>query len=320
MKKEQRINRIRLGAFVLAGTALLLLGLYYIGSQKNIFHFTIKVNADFNDVAGLMPGNNVQFNGINVGTVSKVFPIADTIIRVEFTIDAGTTQFIADDATVSIGTDGLLGNKMMNISPGTHGNPSVEEGSTLRSNNPFEMENAMRTLDITGENLKVITDNLRNITDKLDNNSSLWNLLSDSVLAENVRSAVVGFQITGESTAIISGDLSKIVSDIRLGKGTVGALLTDTLISHKLNQTIVNIQAVSDSVAMISGDFRIISQRLKNGEGSIGTLLTDTTFVHNLNESMININKGSVTLNENLEALKLSWPFKKYFKKQEKEK
>ena len=85
--KEQTRNKVKLGAFVLMGTLFLILGLYFIGSKKNIFRSTISISASFNNVGGLMPGNNVRFNGINVGTVSKVYAISDTAIKVEFTIE-----------------------------------------------------------------------------------------------------------------------------------------------------------------------------------------------------------------------------------------
>ena len=118
-----------------------------------------------------------------------------------------------------------------------------------------------------------------------------------------------------DRTAIITGDLSKIVNDVQSGKGTMGALLTDTSFSHKLKQTIVNIESVTDSFAIISGNFKSLSEKLKNGNGAVGTLISDTTFVHKLNSSMDNIKKGSENFNENMEALKHSWPFKKYFRK-----
>lgn len=317
--KEQSANRAKLGAFVLIATTCLVLGLYFIGKKKNIFHSTIDVSANFNNVGGLMPGNNVRFNGINVGTVSKVYAIADTAIKVEFTIDEGSTKFIMKNAIASIGTDGLLGNKLINISPDKEGAQPVEEGDLLKALNPIEMDNELRTITITNSNLKVITDNLKGVSEKLNNNNSLWSLLADTVVAENVRNAVVRFKITGNNTAIITGDLSKIVQDIKAGKGTVGALLTDTLFSHKLNQTIVNINSITDSVAIISGNFKNISEKLKNGNGTIGTLLTDTTFVHNLNRSMENIKDGAAGFNENMEALKHSFLLRKYFKKKEKE-
>lgn len=316
--REQSINRTKLGAFVLIAITCLILGLYFIGSKKNIFSSKIDVSAIFNNVGGLMPGNNVRFNGINVGTVSKIYAVADTAIQVEFTIDDKLMQFVSANSIATIGTDGLLGNKLIDISPGEKGGLPVKQGDVLKTVNPIQMDMALRTLTKTNDNLKEITDNLKGVSEKFNNNNSLWHLLTDTVLAENVRNAVVRFKITGENTAVVTGDLSKIIQDIKAGKGAVGALLTDTSFSHKLNQTIVNIQAVSDSVAMISGNFKHISDKLKNGEGSIGTLLTDTTFVHDLNMSMANIKEGAGNFNENMEALKHSWPFKKYFRKQKK--
>jgi len=316
--KEQAVNRTKLGAFVLIAITCLILGLYFIGSKKNIFSSKINVSATFDNIGGLMPGNNVRFNGINVGTVSKIYAVADTAIKVEFTIDEGSVQFISNKTIASIGTDGLLGNKLINIAPGEKGGAPVKDGDILKTVNPIQMDVALRTLTMTNDNLKEITDNLKGVSEKFNSNNSLWHLLTDTMLAENVKNAVVRFKITGENTAIVTGDLSKIVKDIKAGKGTMGALLTDTSFSHKLNQTIVNIQAVSDSVAMISGNFKSISDKLKNGEGSIGTLINDTTFVHDLNESMTNIKQGAGNFNENMEALKHSWPFKKYYRKQKK--
>lgn len=313
--KDQTLKLVRLGAFVLVGTVCLILGLYYIGSQKNIFHSSITVSSDFSDVDGLMKGNNVRFNGINVGTISKVYAIADTAIKVEFTIDVKATQFINKNTIASIGTDGLLGNKLINLSPGKYVAEPVQEGDLLRAVDPIKMDKELRTITMTNDNLKVITENLRGITEKFNADNSLWHLLSDSLLADNVKSAIVSFKLTGTNTATLTGDLSKIVRDVKSGKGTFGAFLTDTTLSKRIGQTIVNIQAISDSVALISGDFKAVSGRLKNGEGSIGTLLTDTTFVHNLNKSMENIKDGSKNFNENMEALKHTWPLKKYFKK-----
>ncbi len=313
--KEQAVNKIRLGSFVLMGTLLLVLGLYYIGRKENIFSSSISATAEFKDVQGLMKGNNVRFNGINVGTVSKVYPVADTIIRVEFTIDEKTASFIGKDALISIGTDGLLGNKLLNISPGLSSDPSIEDGDQLRSLNPVEMESAMRTLNITNENLRVISENLRGITDKFNSDNSLWRLLADSAIASNVRSAVISFQLTGQNTAVVTGDLRQIVSDIKAGKGTAGALLTDTLIYNRINQSVINIEAVSDTMAIITGDFRHITQEIRDGKGAVGALLTDTTFVNDLNTSMSNIRQASGTMNEHMEALKHSWPFKKYYRK-----
>lgn len=317
--KEQTSRKAKLGIFVLSATTFLVLGLYYIGSKSNIFHSTIMVSANFNNVGGLLPGNNVRFNGINVGTVSEVYAITDSTIKVEFTVDKELTKYISKKSIASIGTDGLLGNKLINIAPGGTGLlQPLQEGEVLKSLNPLEMENTLRTLTETNNNLKDITDDLKQVTGKINSNNSLWHLLGDSALAENVRNAVVRFKLTSDNSAMITGDLSNLVKDVKNGKGTLGALITDTSFSHNLNQTIVNIKSLSDSVALISGDFKSISEKLKNGKSGIGTLLNDTTFVPNLNQSLISIKEGAGNFNDNMEALKHTWPFKKYYRQQKK--
>jgi phospholipid/cholesterol/gamma-HCH transport system substrate-binding protein len=312
--KEQTANKTKLGIFVLTGTLCLILGLYFIGSKRNIFRSSIHVSASFNNVGGLLPGNNVRFNGINVGTISKVYAISDTAIKVEFSVDENVVKFISKDALASIGTDGLLGNKLINISPGKYNIRPIENGDQLTSLRSIQMDNALRTLTSTNANLEVISTNLKDVSEKFKSNS-LWRLLDDTLLADEIKKAVVKFEITGNNTAVITGDLSHIAKDIRSGKGSLGALLTDTALSHKLNQTVVNIQSVSDSLAIVSGNFKDFSDKIRNSNGAIGTLITDTSFVHNLNQSMTNIRSASGNFNENMEALKYSWPFKKYYRK-----
>jgi phospholipid/cholesterol/gamma-HCH transport system substrate-binding protein len=312
--EEQSAKRLRLGIFVLVATTCLILGLYFIGSKRNIFHSKIHVGAVFNNISGLIPGNNVQFNGINVGTVLKTYAIADTAIKVEFTIDKKVTEFITVNAIASISTDGLLGNKLVTITPGKKGGALIQDGNVIPSVNSIQIDKVIRKLLVTNDNLFVISDNLKRFSDKFNSTNSLWQLLSDKSVADNVRNALVHINITSNRTAMLTGDLSKIVKDVQSGKGTIGALLTDTSFAHKLNQTIVNIESVTDSFAIISGNFKNISEKIKNSNGAIGTLISDTAFVHNLNSSMENIKKGSDNFNENMEALKHSWPFKKYFR------
>ncbi len=312
--EETAKNNLKLGVFVLVATSCLVLGLYFIGSKRNIFHSKIQVSAVFNNINGLIPGNNVQFNGINVGTVSKVYAIADTAIKVEFTIDENVKQFITLNAIASIGTDGLLGNKLVTIAPYKKGGVPIQEGSIMNTRNPVQIDKAINKLLVTNDNLNVISENLKNLSNNFSSTNSLWHLLSDSIVAENVRNAVVHITVTSENTANITGNLSSIVKGIKSGKGTMGALLTDTLISNKLKQTIVHIETVTDSFAVITGNFKNISEKIKDGKGAIGTLISDTTFVHELNASMKNIKNGSESFNQNMEALKHTWPFKKYFR------
>jgi phospholipid/cholesterol/gamma-HCH transport system substrate-binding protein len=319
MAKETSKN-IRLGLFVVVGTAFLIFALYLIGVKQNLFGSTFRLRAQFHNVNGLMPGNNVRFTGIDVGTVEEVEIINDSTVTVTMVIEDKVQIFIKKNATAIVGTDGLMGNKLVNINPSTEDSPSVEDGDLLKTRNPVGTDDMMRTLNVTNENVRGITEEMKQIVQKLNRPNTLWSILMDTVVAENVKQAIVNIKVTGERTAIITGDLSRIIKDVKSGKGTIGALLTDTAFSTQLHQSIVNIKLISDSLALVTGDLHYITSTVKSGKGTVGTLLMDTTFVTNLNKSMENIKNGTKGFDEDMEALKHNILLRNYFKKKEKEK
>lgn len=317
--KNQKSKNVRLGILVFIGTVLLITALYTIGSNQNLFGSKIRVIADFKDVNGLMTGNNVHFSGINIGTVESVKIFNDSSIRVVMVIQKDAQEYIKKNAIASIGTDGLMGNKLVNINLVNQQADIIEEGDLLRTIEPVATDQMMHTLNRTNEDVALIVKNLKEISEKLNSENSLWSILADTVISENVREAIVEIKMTSQKSAIITGDLSNIVKGISEGKGTLGALLTESTLSNKLEQTIVNIEAISDSLAYITGDLKVVSNKIQKGEGAIGTLLMDTVFMHDLNKSMENIRMGSDGFNQNMEALKHNIFLRRYFRKQEKE-
>lgn len=317
MKKTTSKN-IRLGLFVLLGTLFLIYGLYMIGSNRNLFGSTFRINAIFSNVNGLMKGNNVRFAGIDVGTVDNVTIINDSCVKVVMVIEADVQKYIRKNALAGIGTDGLMGNKLVNINPSMEKAPGVKQGDTLQTMKPIETDEMLRTLNRTNDNIAAITDNLKTITAKINSRNTLWSLLMDTVVADNVKQAIVNIRLTGSNSAEITGDLSNIVDGIKNGKGSFGALLTDTMLSNHVRQTVVKIKLISDNAALISGNLSSIIQRTDSGKGTIGRLLMDTTFVPNLDKSMTNLKTATQGVNELIEGLKHSWPLRSYFRKQEK--
>src|SRR5436190_2005073 len=119
METKRSPHNIRLGIFVSAGILLFTLVIYFIGSRQNMFTKTINVRGIFKDVSGLQPGNNVRFSGINVGTIDEIVIISDSLVRVDMTVKKTTQKYIKKDAVATIGSEGLMGNKVLNISPGS---------------------------------------------------------------------------------------------------------------------------------------------------------------------------------------------------------
>ena len=81
--RNTKKHNIRLGFFVAIGVLLFIISIYYIGTQINFFSKKFQVSGVFTDISGLKVGNNARFSGINVGTVSKVQIINDSLVRVD---------------------------------------------------------------------------------------------------------------------------------------------------------------------------------------------------------------------------------------------
>lgn len=313
-------RNVKLGVFVFTGTVFFIVLLYFIGSKRNLFSSTLKVSAKFYNADGLMSGNSVRFAGINIGTVENVEIINDSTVLVQMIIQNKAVQHIKKNSIASIGTDGLMGNKLVNISSVNKTASVIEEGDELTTLKAVSASDMMRILSITNENILAITEDLKEISSKLNRSNSLWKFLSDTTITDDLRQTIVSIRLTGDRTAYVAGDLTKLMAGVKEGKGTLGALLVDTSLSNNLHQSIVSIKMISKDLAIVSGDLSHITKGIKNGEGAVGTLLMDTTFVHNMNKSMENINTGSKGLSDNMEALKHSIFLRKYFKKQEKKK
>jgi phospholipid/cholesterol/gamma-HCH transport system substrate-binding protein len=311
-------KNIKVGVFVLAGTGLLIIALYLIGDRQNFFGATFELQAKFKNINGLMPGNNVRYTGIDVGTVKKVEIIDDSTVQVIMVIEEKVQVFIKKNATANVGTDGLMGNKLINITSSDELAQSVEDGDIILSTNPIGTDAMMRTLDKSNNNIKDITEDIKKIASKLNKPNTLWSILMDTTVADNLKEAVLHINVTGKKTALIAGDLNTIINDVKLGKGTAGKLFTDTLFSYKLNQSMVNIKSISDSIMIISSEFKSVSKKINQGDGAIAALLNDTSITNNLHKSLLNLKNGAGGFSENMEALKQTWPFKKYFTKQKK--
>jgi phospholipid/cholesterol/gamma-HCH transport system substrate-binding protein len=191
MKKES-IYKIKLGVFVFIGIALLVCSIYFIGETKKLFSSTIRISAMFQNVGGLQVGNNVRFAGINVGAVDAIEIITDTTVKVDMIIDSDTRRFIKKDATATIGSDGLMGSKIMSISAGTAGNAEIENDDMIHASVPVNMDELLFKLKTTADNAALIMGDLAVITGNIrQGNGTIGKLFMDTVFAENLDKTIV---------------------------------------------------------------------------------------------------------------------------------
>jgi phospholipid/cholesterol/gamma-HCH transport system substrate-binding protein len=185
----------KLGMFVTIGLILFVGTIYFIGKQQNLFGSTFTLQSQFKTVTGLKVGNNVRFSGINVGTVSEIDLITDSTVAVKFAIKEEVRRFIKTDAKASIGSDGLMGDKVLTISPGTTSKSSVKDNATIASLKAIEIEDIMKGVKTTVDNAAVITDQLAEFSYKINNGKgTLSKLLMDENMGQKLDASMSNLQ------------------------------------------------------------------------------------------------------------------------------
>jgi phospholipid/cholesterol/gamma-HCH transport system substrate-binding protein len=177
----------KLGIFVIGALVVFAATIFFIGKQKNLFGSTFRIQANFKNVSGLTVGNNVRFSGINIGTVDEVQLVSDSSVVVSMTIEKEVQKFIKTDAKASIGSDGLMGDKVLTISPGTHSKKMIQENGKIGSVPSIEMDDIMRSAKVTMENASVITQELAQFTFDMNNGKgTISRLMTDEKLANSL--------------------------------------------------------------------------------------------------------------------------------------
>lgn len=190
--KKPTGNKIRLGIFVSVSIALFIAGLYYIGQKQQLFNTTFRVRGIFKDISGLQVGNNVRFSGINVGIVENIEQITDTTVRVDMLIDEHTQKFIKKNAKAIIGSDGLMGNKIVLITPGTNNKEVIANNDFIETTRAVSIDDILQKIKVTTENAADITEDLSVITANLRNGKgTIGKLFMDSAFAENLDATLV---------------------------------------------------------------------------------------------------------------------------------
>jgi len=315
-----KLENLKLGIFVVLGTVLLLLAAYLIGNRQNMFEKTFPVTAIFKNAGGLQNGNNVRFSGINVGTVNKIEMVNDTTIRVHMIIAEKIKKHIKKDAFASIGSDGLVGNMLINIIPNEGNAALIESGDELQTYSKVATQDMMNTLSTTNENAALLTANLLKVSQSLiQGKGTLGRLLNDTVMAADLQSTLVNLKNTSSQANATITELHKIIDDIDLDESVAGVLLNDTLSAGKMRNVIANLETSSIEIERMSRDLNSVIGEIKDGNGAINYLTTDTLLVNQLENTMRNVDQGVERFNENMEALKHNFLTRGYFKKQERQ-
>ena len=171
--KKRNGLKWKLGIFLVIGISLLVLGLFFIGKQKNLFVSVFPLKAVFKNVSGLKSGNNVRFGGISVGTVDAIRLVTDSSVLVSMSIKQEVQQFIKRNASATIGSDGLMGDRVVLISPGLGSAAPVGNNDEIVTVSPVETSQILSGLKTSADNAALITQQLSEFAYKVNHGHGL---------------------------------------------------------------------------------------------------------------------------------------------------
>jgi outer membrane protein OmpA-like peptidoglycan-associated protein len=216
----------RLGAFIVATLAVLATGVFIIGSKEYLFASTYQLKAQFDNVAGLADGADVQVGGVHSGMVTGIElprkPGEKVTVIME--LAKSTREIIKHDSVVSIQTEGLLGNQFLAVSFGSAGQADVMDGEIIKSAPPLLMADLFKK--------------------------------SSSILDDS--------QEAIQSAATATARLNSVSAKIDSGQGTVGALVNDKQLYNNLAQTTATLDATMLQAQSGVTDFRENMEALKH--------------------------------------------------------
>jgi len=296
----KNLEGARLGIFIFFGTVLLVFSIFLLGNKEKLFTGTTEIKAYFDQIEGLKPGAPVRLSGYDIGSVSSIALVNGKSGNVEvlMRIDNDLKHFIRLDSKAAVETEGLVGKKIITITPGSEGMAEIEEGGVVKSKNPLNISAIMEQTESTISYLKDLTKNLSEVIGKVNQGEgTVGKLVNDDQLYKNAVSITRNADKSLTAVTDKLNSLSDIIVDMT---GNIKSIITN----------------VDDAIT----DVRSVVNKINNGEGTIGALVSDKKIADSVKTVISNLAKTSdyariatSSLADNMEALKHNWLFKGYF-------
>jgi phospholipid/cholesterol/gamma-HCH transport system substrate-binding protein len=294
MKTAQNKRTVIVGIFIFFGLAILVIAVLTMGGRKNAFEKTNTLNATFNDVSGLQKGNNVWFAGMKAGTVKNVELSGYGQIDVEMKIKKEMMDYIHRDAKIKIGSDGLIGNRIVIIYGGTESSFAVKNGDTLRSETPLNSAQMMNTLQESNQNLSEITSNLKSVSSKLaDGEGTLGQLFTEDSLANSLKLTANTLRYASESVQLLTSNLATYTTKMQQKGVLANDFVSDTIFFNRLKAASLQIQEASKNAKELTDNLNQVSYRMRDSSNLAGVVLQDKESADKLRATVDNLHSGT---------------------------
>jgi phospholipid/cholesterol/gamma-HCH transport system substrate-binding protein len=312
-RKQLTWTELRVGIFVLVGLFVLGAGIFYV-TAPGILGPKYGLKTYLPEVASLSNGAPVRLDGVEIGNVDGIkivprtkdkAPDKNRNIEVDMRVDKKFREYILTDSTASLVTEGLLGNRYVNVTRGIMGLPIQDSGEIKGTEEKAMKEVVERSAEVLG-NLNALSEDVRQLIQGVkEGKGSLGKMLTDEQAYNHLNSILAKGDVMVSNIQAGQGTLGKLVAsdemytkvdqgldnvnvilaDVRAQKGTIGKLMYDPSLYDQAKQALTNGNAVIDDV--------------RAGKGTLGKLATDDVLYTKLRETSTNLATATAKLNDN---------------------
>ena len=321
--RNQKLLNFRVGLFMLITLSVLILIVFFLSGEKRFFEKSYVLNTSFTNTAGLIKGAAVRLSGVRIGEVTEIEfalkPADDKLILVKMSITKDGMSRINPDAKATIKTEGLLGDKYIEIMPGVE-KPlaAIPESMEIESQTPVEFASIIGQSGDLLTNIISISESLDKIVKAFGEEQNISNIsktiasvrASSEAIQKNMEAieknnGILNTMIYGEKDKSGKSDenaliklnkavtkLDNMLNKISEGDGALHDLVYNKDLSKDINATMANIKTATANLNGESGvitelketmsNFREISEMLRGGEGTLGALLIDPSVYDSL--------------------------------------
>ena len=313
-EKRETALKFRVGLFVLIALATFLAGVYALGARARLFEARYTIHADFTEVGGLVEGATVRLAGVQIGRVTAVNlpPHPGGKVRVDLTIGRRFADRIRKNSVARIETQGLLGDRIVEITVGDASAAPVAPGEVIASRDPADFGKILSSGADTAKNVAALADALRETADQINKSK----MIEDAASTVNKLGRVVDQVEHGrgwahtllyeEPVALrrvndLIASTQTLIARIEKGQGAAGVLVSpeSTASARRFVAAMDRIsamveqperepgllpgllfdpkyKAVLDDQRVVSHNLRVISDRVAGGKGTLGSLVADS--------------------------------------------
>jgi phospholipid/cholesterol/gamma-HCH transport system substrate-binding protein len=293
-------TEIRVGVLVLAAVAVMA---YFVISIESLGLLSEEdsyvVNVRFADASGIAAHDPVFVSGVRVGQVAEVrLNMAEGSADVALWLRLDAQLF--EDAVAIVGSSGMLGDRVLQLTPGTPGLPIVPPGGWIAGGDPVSIDQMVTVVAGIARNLEATTRSISRVLGTDEGETSLRVILGnietltgrlDNVLARNggsIDSGLSNFDRTlanlEQLTSTMGDNLPALVADMRGLSAELTALIEDN--RGNLNDVGGNLTTMTERLDRSAADLEELIAKMNRGDGTVSRLVNEPETVDRLNEAL----------------------------------